>query len=87
MTNTGNFDSDTVEFLMPFVKQFVSFQISWYRNGNVKLSTSDEIVIKANEPKYILKIEKLRSKNFGNYTCRASNELGTMESVIEITGK
>ena len=53
----------------------------------MKLSTSDEIVIKAIKPKYALKIEKLKSQNFGMYTCRASNDLGTSEAVTEITGK
>ena len=47
---------------------------------------SDEIVIKANQPKYILRIEKLKPSNFGSYTCRASSELGTAKASIDITG-
>ena len=47
---------------------------------------SDEIVIKATQPKYILRIEKLKPSNFGSYTCRASSELGTAEASIDITG-
>lgn len=69
------------------VTAYPTAKISWYKNGNVKLSTSDEIVIKAIKPKYALKIEKLKSQNFGMYTCRASNDLGTSEAVTEITGK
>ena len=68
------------------IKHF-SFQISWHKNGNVRLSESDEIVIKDNSPKHILKIEKLKSKNFGHYSCKASNELGSNEDSLEITGK
>ena len=62
------------------------FQISWYKNGNVKLSTSDEIVITENDPKYSLKIEKLRERNFGLFSCRASSHLGTSEAAVEISG-
>ena len=68
------------------IKHF-SFQISWHKNGNVRLSESDEIVIKDISPKHILKIEKLKSKNFGHYSCKASNELGSNEDSLEITGK
>ena len=73
--------------MLKIILYFYQFQISWYKNGNVRLSTSDEIVIKDNSPKHILKIEKLKSKNFGHYTCRASNELGTNEASVEITGE
>ena len=47
---------------------------------------SDEIVIKETQPKYILRIEKLKPSNFGSYTCRASSELGTDEASIDVTG-
>ena len=67
------------------------FQISWYKNGNVKLTTSDEIdlqhSISSDDKKYSLKIEKLRERNFGLYSCRASNDLGSSEATIEISGK
>ena len=62
------------------------FQISWYKDGNVKLSTSDEIVITENDQKYSLKIEKLRERNFGLFSCRASSHLGTSEAALEISG-
>ena len=63
------------------------FQISWYKDGNVKLSTSDEIVITENDQKYSLKIEKLRERNFGLFSCRASSSLGSSEATIELSGK
>ena len=43
------------------------FQVTWFKNGNTKLSTSDEIVMEDHEPKHVLKIEKLKVKNFGIY--------------------
>ena len=63
------------------------FQVTWFKNGNTKLSTSDEIVIEDHEPKHVLKIEKLKVKNFGIYKCKASNGLGYAEDNIEINGK
>ena len=61
-------------------------KVTWFKNENTKLSTSDEIVIENHEPKYVMKIEKLKVKNFGKYKCKASNALGNTEETIEITG-
>ena len=61
-------------------------QVTWFKNENTKLYTSDEIVIKDLEPKYVMKIEKLNVNNFGKYKCRATNSLGTAEETVEITG-
>ena len=61
-------------------------KVTWFKNENTKLSTSDEIVIENHEPKYVMKIEKLKVKNFGKYKCKASNALGYAEDTIEITG-
>ena len=57
----------------------------------MKLTTSDEIdlqhSISTDDQKYSLKIEKLKERNFGLYSCRASNDLGSSEATIEISGK
>ena len=57
----------------------------------MKLTTSDEIDLQhsssSDDKKYSLKIEKLRERNFGLYSCRASNDLGSSEATIEISGK
>ena len=62
------------------------FQVTWFKNENTRLSTSDEILIEDHKPKHVLKIEKLKVKNFGKYKCKASNALGYAEDTIEITG-
>ena len=43
-------------------------------------------MISENDPKYSLKIEKLRERNFGLFSCRASSHLGTSEAAVEISG-
>ena len=63
-----------------------SFQVTWFKNENTKLSTSDEILIEDLAPKYVMKIEKLSEKNFGKYKCKATNSLGTAEEIVEVTG-
>ena len=63
------------------------FQVTWFKNENTKLSTSDEIVIENQEPKFVLKIEKLKVNNFGSYKCKASNMLGSTEVSLDITGE
>ena len=62
-------------------------QVTWFKNENTKLSTSDEILIEDQEPKHVLKIENLKVKNFGKYKCKASNALGHSEDTITITGE
>ena len=66
---------------------FRRLQVTWYKNGNIKLFTSDEIVISENEPKHSLRIEQLRERNFGGYKCRAQNDLGWGEAGLEVTGR
>ena len=63
-----------------------NIQLSWFKNENTRLSTSDEILIEDQNPKHVLKIEKLKINNFGKYKCKASNALGYAEDTIEITG-
>ena len=57
----------------------------------MKLTTSDEIDLQpstsSDDQKFSLKIEKLKERNFGLYSCRASNDLGSSEATIEISGK
>jgi len=69
------------------VTSFPSAKVTWFKNENTKLSTSDEIVIENQEPKFVLKIEKLKVNNFGSYKCKASNMLGSTEVSLDITGK
>jgi len=73
--------------LVCHVNAYPTSKVTWFKNENTKLSTSDEIVIEDHEPKYVMKIEKLNVKNFGKYKCKASNALGYSEETIEITGK
>ena len=71
---------------MCHVNSYPVSKVTWFKNGNTKLSTSDEIVIEDQEPKYVMKIEKLDVKNFGKYKCKARNGIGTAEETLEITG-
>ncbi|XP_015520669.1 limbic system-associated membrane protein isoform X1 [Neodiprion lecontei] len=63
-------------------------EVVWIRNG-MKITNGknkSRIPISALEANYTLAISRTMEDDFGNYTCRATNKMGTANATVELTG-
>ena len=62
------------------------FQISWYRRQK-KLHETDRQIFQKKESRQTLHIRRVKTEDFGNYSCRAENTLGKARTYTSLTGK
>ena len=61
-------------------------QVTWFRN-TVKLFETDQVLMTLKSNTWSLKLTQLKADMFGNYTCVASNRLGTQQRSTQVSGK
>lgn len=61
------------------------FQVEWYFK-DVKVPYSQRVVKQTNENVHSLIIRQVVIYDYGQYTCNATNSLGSAETVIELSG-
>ncbi|XP_044729420.1 opioid-binding protein/cell adhesion molecule homolog [Chrysoperla carnea] len=60
-------------------------KVSWFKN-DLPVRSDSRIVPLVNRDKYSLVIRQMHSNDFGNYTCRATNDFGEVELPIQLSG-
>ena len=62
------------------------FQVTWFRNKG-KIFETDKVLMTRKLSTWSLKLSHLTYKDFGNYSCQATNILGTRQGYSPVTGK
>lgn len=60
-------------------------EVRWYKS-NIPVHLDARVVTLVNGEKNVLLIRNAHISDFGIYTCRANNELGTAEADIQLSG-
>ena len=63
----------------------IIFQVSWYRRQK-KLHETDRQIFQRKSGRNTLHIRNLNPTDFGNYSCRASNQLGKARTYTSLAG-
>lgn len=59
--------------------------VSWYKNGQ-PVARNNRISMTVVNNKHTLQITNMNQEDFGSYTCRAANELGSVHKAITLSG-
>ena len=59
--------------------------MTWFKNENTKISTSNSILIEDHKQNLVLKIENLSLNDFGKYNCKTVNSLYTTEETTRLS--
>lgn len=62
-------------------------KVEWLLNGELFKSSPTRVMHQTNGDQHILSFNQVTTEDFGNYTCRASNNLGSAEDYIQLSGK
>ena len=65
---------------------FFCLQVSWYRRQK-KLHETDRLLFQTKGSRQTLYIRQVKPQDFGNYSCRAENNLGEARTFTELSGK
>eukprot|EP00090_Calanus_glacialis_P044461 TRINITY_DN7935_c0_g1_i1.p1 TRINITY_DN7935_c0_g1~~TRINITY_DN7935_c0_g1_i1.p1 ORF type:complete len:540 (-),score=51.18 TRINITY_DN7935_c0_g1_i1:141-1760(-) len=63
-----------------------STQVTWFKNSG-KIFETDKVLMTVKSSTWSLKLSDLSSNDFGNFSCQASNSLGTARGYSGVTGK
>ena len=69
-----------------FLIIFFCLQVSWYRRQK-KLHETDRLLFQTKGSRQTLYIRQVKPQDFGNYSCRAENNLGEARTFTELSGK
>lgn len=61
-------------------------EVLWYRD-TMQIDQTERHIIESRGARHSLIIRKIKSNDFGNYTCAADNQLGKTKKVITLTGR
>ncbi|XP_046382563.1 neural cell adhesion molecule 1-like isoform X1 [Ischnura elegans] len=61
-------------------------EVLWFRN-TLRLDTTDNRITEARGNRHTLILRKVKSTDFGNYSCLADNSLGKTRQYVELSGK
>jgi len=60
--------------------------VVWVKEGETELSSGGRVKYDNIGSRHTLTISRVRTEDFGEYYCRASNSLGSQQAVIELSG-
>lgn len=60
-------------------------QVAWYKDGGVVVNR-EGLSLTSNNNKYTLQITNMNEKDFGRYTCHATNKYGESMRIIVLSG-
>ena len=61
-------------------------QVTWF-NNSAKIFETDTVLMTVKSTSWSLKLRDLNTNDFGNYSCQATNSLGTVRGYSLVTGK
>ena len=64
----------------------MSIKVTWYKDS-VKMFETDKVLMTQKSRTWSLKLTTVERKMFGNYTCVATNSLGTQQDTTTLTGQ
>lgn len=62
------------------------FQVTWYKD-KIKMFETDRVLMTFKMNTWSLKLTDVNVDTFANYTCVASNSLGTSQDTTHVSGK
>jgi len=67
------------------ITAYPSPKVVWYK-GDKRIRPSDRVTMESLASLHSLTVQDIQTADFGNYMCKASNSLGSEETVMELSG-